>query len=106
MFSRTCNPICNRKRVLGEFEIKSPSLNGSCAPGKSETEYQECSIMSTCPTEESSTVDMNNMDTAELKRKTSPPSWTYITDGLCDIDYVRSSFVHKKINKFRVHNDY
>ena len=23
MFSRTCNPICNRKRILGEFEIKS-----------------------------------------------------------------------------------
>ena len=69
MFSRTCNPICNRKRVFGEFEIKSPSMNGNCAPGKSETEYQECSIMSTCPTEESSTVEINDKDTAELKRK-------------------------------------
>ena len=69
MFSRTCNPICNRKRILGEFEIKPPTLNGSCAPGKSETEYEECSIMSTCQTEESSTVEINDMDTAELKRK-------------------------------------
>ena len=113
MFSRTCNPICNRKRVFGEFEIKSPSMNGNCAPGKSETEYQECSIMSTCPTEESSTVDINDKDIAELKRKIKSKfgqSQAEIADGAFVSDQVSARSCDSNIKtykiKLRVDNDY